>query len=343
MLHVGLIGFGGIAQAHRAAYEKLAKEGAPVKLLAACDIDPEQFKRRIEINLGASDVDPASKMACYTDLEEMLAREPLDLIDICLPTPLHAPYAIDMLGRGYHVLSEKPMARTSGLCQAMVDAAAKSRGQLMIGQCLRFFPQYEYLRGLVQQETYGKAISAVFERTSGPPRWAWENWFMDYERSGGCLLDMHIHDLDMARALFGEPEAVSCVTRDVQSRMDVVHSTLFYGDGKPVFALGDWSMEGCPFQHGYRIGFEQATVIFDGSKVTVYPRGGDSFAADLPYEQSGIEREIRYFTGLLESGRPNEINPPQSALRSVLLAEALRDSALAGGTRVTLKDQEVRG
>jgi predicted dehydrogenase len=331
MINIGIIGFGGIAQAHRAAYDSLAKKGVPVCLKAACDTDPEQFKKRIAINLGTADVDESKPLACYTDLEEMLAKESLDLIDICLPTFLHAHFAIDMLGRGYNVLSEKPMARTSQQCQEMVAAAQKAKGRLMIGQCLRFYPQYEYIKDLIDQGTYGRVISGFFERISGPPIWAWQNWFMDYDRSGGCLLDMHIHDLDMMRYLFGEPESVSCRTQDVQSKMDVAHSRLNYAD-KPVFAVGDWSMDGTPFRHAYRIGFEKATVIFDSNVVTVYPRDGKSFTADLPYAENGIEREIAYFAGLLESGEENLKNPPESAAQTVRLAEALRDSALQGGT-----------
>jgi predicted dehydrogenase len=338
MINVGIIGFGGIAQAHRAAYEHLEKRGVPVRLLAACDTDPEQFKRKIEINLGPAGTREGLSLSFYTELEEMLANssQKLDLIDICLPTFLHAPYAIDMLRRGYSVLSEKPMARTGELCADMIAAAHASTGQLMIGQCLRFYPQYEFLKELIDQQTYGKVVSAFFERISGPPIWAWQNWFMDYDRSGGCLLDMHIHDLDMIRWLFGEPESVSCRTQDVQSRMDVVHSRLFYED-KPVFAVGDWSLDGCPFKHGYRIGFEKATVIFDSQDVWVYPRDGQAFRADLAYEQGGIEREIEYYVNLIKTSGVNQKNPPESAAASVGLAELLRDSALQGGKRLARK------
>ncbi|HBP38607.1 MAG TPA: gfo/Idh/MocA family oxidoreductase [Clostridiales bacterium] len=333
MINVGLLGFGGIAQVHRAAYDSLARKGFPVCLKSACDIDPEQFTRKIAINLGTAAVDEKNQMQGYTDLDEMLAQEDLNLIDICLPTPLHAANAIAMLNRGYNVLSEKPMARTLSMCNDMLAAAEKAEGRLMIGQCLRFYPQYEYIKDLIDKGTYGRVISGFFERISGPPIWAWQNWFMDYERSGGCLLDMHIHDLDMMRYLFGEPESVSCRTQNVQSKMDVVHSRLNYAD-KPVFAIGDWSLDGVPFRHGYRIGFEQATVVFDSSVVTVYPRSGASFTADLPYEEGGIEREIAYFISLIESGRPNEKNPPESAALTVRLAETLRDSALQGGIQL---------
>jgi predicted dehydrogenase len=337
MINVVLVGFGGIAQAHRNSYDKLMNQGLPVKLKAACDINPERFVKAAEINLKIENAGKKSVINTYTDLEEMLAKEKPDLVDICLPTPLHAGTAVEMLRRGYHVLSEKPMARTYELCQTMLEAARQAKGQLMIGQCLRFFPQYEYLKSLIDSNEYGPVRSAVFQRLSGSPIWAWENWYMDYDRSGGCLLDMHIHDLDMIRNLFGEPDAVSCRTQNYRSKMDAVQSNFYYPD-KPVVAIGDWSLDGTGFYHGFRIGFEQASVIFDSNEVKVYPRDGQAFRVDLPYDQDGILREIAYFISLIESSSANLRNPPQSAALTVRLAESLRDSALQGGARLPFKE-----
>ncbi len=333
MLNVAILGYGGIAKAHQAAYASLAKKGAPVRLVALCDTDPEQFSKNIAINLGEADISGTRDLACYTDLDKMLAEEKLDIIDICLPTFLHAEYAVKLLEKGYHVQSEKPMARTYQQCQDMLAAAKKSGRQLMIGQCLRFYPQYEFLKDLIEKGTYGKVISAFMQRYSGPPIWAWENWFMDYKRSGGCLLDMHIHDLDMARHLFGEPETVACRSQDVRSGQDIVYSQLHYPD-LPVTAIGDWSLDGTPFHHGYRISFEKASVIFDSATVMVYPRSGEPFQADLAYEEGGIEREIAYFANIISSGQPNLKNPPESAAASVKLAETLLQSSKAGGRQL---------
>lgn len=340
MLKVVLIGFGGIAQAHRNAYDKLMHQNFPVSLRAACDINPERFVKAAEINLQIDASSQKIKINTYTDLEAMLAQEKPDLVDICLPTPLHVPTAVEMLRRGYHVLSEKPMARTYEQCQTLLTAARQAEGRLMIGQCLRFYPQYEYLKSLIDSEEFGPVKSAVFQRLSGPPIWAWENWYMDYNRSGGCLLDMHIHDLDMIRYLFGEPDAVSCRTQNYRSKMDAVQSNFYYPD-KPVLAIGDWSLDGARFSHSYRLGFEKASVIFDSNEVKVYPRDGQPYRIDLPYDQDGILREITYLINLLESGADNQKNPPESAAQTVRLAEILRDSALQGGVRLPFKEATV--
>lgn len=333
MINVALIGFGGIAQAHKAAYLSLMKKGAPVALKAAMDIDPKRFHTSVEINLGKADTEEIEGMNYYTDLEEMLEKEDIQMVDICLPTPLHAKVAADMLNRGYHVLSEKPMARTLELCNEMIASAKKAKGKLMIGQCLRFYPQYVFLKELIDSKKYGKPISGFFERLSGPPIWGWDNWFMDYERSGGCLLDMHIHDLDMIRFLFGEPEWVTCRANHVQSKFDTVHSNLYYSD-VPVTAIGDWSLEGVSFRHGYRVGFEKATVVFENNLVTVYPRAGESFIAKLDYDLGGIEGEIDFFANCIITGEENTKNSPESAAITIKLAETLQKSAQNGGEKI---------
>ena len=141
MIRAAMIGFGGIAQSHKNSYLSLEKRGIPVKLVAICDIDPKAFERRMKINIDTGESTLGGDFHTYTDLEEMLANEQIDLIDICLPTPLHAEYAIKMLERGYHVQSEKPMSLTEDECRKMIEARDRSGKQLMIGQCLRFYRQ----------------------------------------------------------------------------------------------------------------------------------------------------------------------------------------------------------
>ena len=92
MLKVAILGYGGIARSHRKGYEQLAEQNAPVKLVALCDIDPQQFTKLVAINQGEV-AETQTHYNTYTDLEEMLAQEELDVIDICLPTYLHCEYA----------------------------------------------------------------------------------------------------------------------------------------------------------------------------------------------------------------------------------------------------------
>lgn len=331
MKNVAMIGFGGIAQSHKNAHLKFEEEGRE-RLVAICDITPEQFKKRIKINIDTGEETLGGNFRVYYDLETMLANEQIDLIDICLPSYLHAEYAIAMMERGYDVLSEKPMALNSADCEKIIDAMKRTGRRLMIGQCLRFYGEYEYLKQIVEEERYGKVTSAEFHRLSGTPMWSWENWYHDYNKAGGVITDMQIHDLDMARYLFGEPEFIECRANSKKVKFDVSHIVLGYDF--PVTSIGDWTMQGRKFNSGYSIGFDNATVIMDNGKVTVYPADGSEAFEPEFRRRGGIEGEIDYYLELLESGEENRKNPPESAAATIRLIEAARESAENGGIRV---------
>lgn len=335
MMKAVLVGYGGIAQAsHVLAYRNLEAQGR-IRLTAAYDIDPERFQGKMSINIGSAKEGADESIKFYTDLETMLAEQKPDLVDICLPTPFHANMAIDMLSRGYHVMCEKPMARTYEQAKRMAEAAKKSKGKLMIGQCVRFFPDSQYLKKVIDSGEFGKPLSAVFRRLSGPPTWGWDNWYMDHTRSGGCAFDMHIHDVDIIRYLFGEPRFVSCITQDVYSGDDIVHSRFDF-DGLSVLAIGDWSAKGIDFSADFQVAFEKATITSKNCSVTVYPREGDSFSPELS-NVDGVTGELSYFLDTIATGAENTQNPPSSAAQTVHLVEMLLESAKDSGKIVLCK------
>ena len=327
MLKAAAIGFGGIFKgAHLPGYKTLEEMGK-VKLVAAYDVREEAFTKDVQLNVATSDVSERGDIHFYTDLDDMLRNEDIDLIDICVPTYLHKQYAVDMLNRGYLVLCEKPMALSFEDCQDMVAA---SNGKLMIGQCLRFSPEYLYAKQLVTEGTYGKPTSASFRRLSPTPVWGFENWFVDAERSGGALLDLHIHDLDVARFIFGEPTRVSCVSGGKQVSEDAfAYSTLYY-DGFAVFAEGRWDQVNMPFIADFRLSFEKANVVYADGKVTVYPYEGEAFSPELSRD-SMYMKEIEYLVDIFVKGEKNVQNPPESAAQSIRLVETLKQSSCKNG------------
>ena len=330
-----MIGFGGIASGHKKAYLSLEKRGISVKLVAICDIDPEAFKRRMKINIDTGKEEQDGNFNTYTELEEMLENEQIDLIDICLPTPLHEEYAVKMLSRGYNVMCEKPMALTEDKCANMIEARDASGKQLMIGQCLRFYREYEFLKACIEDGRYGRPTAAYFERLSGPPRWGWNNWYMKHEMSGGVIYDLHVHDCDMIRWLFGEPEAVSAIGQADIIKHDTAHVTYYYKD-LPVSAVAEWSMKGVNFKHGYRVGFEKATVIFDGKEVIAYSKEDGSAEKIEIAPHGGIEAELEYFIDCLEKGTRPEKNMPESSMKTVAIARSLIYSADNMGERIEI-------
>ena len=334
MLRVAIIGCGGIAKvAHLGVYLKLEEESL-AKLIAVSDSVPGRIKEKASINIGTSEYTLPDTVHTYTDWREMLRSETIDFVDICLPTFLHAEIAIEVMRMGFHVLSEKPMAITDEDCSAMLKVAEESTRQLMIGQCLRFSGEYAYLKEVIEQNRFGAVKSGVFRRLSSPPA-GWGNWQRDASKSGGCITDMHIHDIDMIRYLCGEPESVSCLTQDIYARKDIVHSTLKY-PGFSMLAIGDWSLEGEPFLEDYIVAFENATVTYSShtKTVTVYSRDGAVFQPKID-KNDCYYNEIKFFVELLLKNDENKLNPPESAAKTVKLINTLICSADAGGEYIT--------
>ena len=156
---------------------------------------------------------------------------------------------------------------------------------------------------------------------------------MKPELSGGVIYDLHIHDCDMIRWLFGEPKAFSAVA----AKNFVKHDTVFvqyYYDELPVAAVAEWSLKGTKFRAGYRVGFEKASVIFDANGVNVYSKEDGSVENIEIAPYGGIEAEIEYFVDCLEKGIAPEKNMPESSARTVAIANKLLYSADHCGERM---------
>lgn len=335
-VRVAMIGYGGIARSHNHGYRRLVEEGEPVRLVAVCDINEDQFKNQIGINIDTGKAGLPEGIHTYTNVDDLLANEEFDMADICLPSFLHSEYAIKFLKAGKHVLSEKPMALSTEQCDAMIEAAKEANRKLMIGLCLRFDECYLYLKECIDSGKYGNLTHLFMERLSAIPRWSFENWFRNTDRSGGCILDMHIHDIDMVRFLLGEPKAVSTVALDGEVRWQVENTRMYY-DNKLVTINGSWSESATTsFTAGFRAGFEKATVISDCQTVTVYPAEGEPFTVEFP-ENHGIREEIRTFIHELLAGQiENGKNSPESSRETVRLIEKLRESAAQDGAIIKL-------
>ncbi|WP_339242963.1 Gfo/Idh/MocA family oxidoreductase [Paenibacillus sp. FSL F4-0243] len=336
MLKIGLIGFGFMGRMHFDNYVRLTEEGHPIALKAICDLRIEELKDgKADGNMStAREVYDLTAYSLYDDLEKMIANEELDMIDIAVPTYLHAEMACSLLERGYHVFCEKPMARTSVEAQKMVDAAERSGKKLMIGQCLRFWPGYEYLKEVVETEQFGKVTEGYFYRGSGAPK----DWFLDEKLSGGCIVDMHIHDTDMINYLFGRPDKVSTLGRNVLpgSGYDIASTHYFYKDAKVINAQVDWTLEGdFGFYMGYRVNFERGNIVFDGSGVKVNPNDGAGFTVELSPD-AGYYRELVYFLDAIIQDKPIIICTPESAAESLEIIEAEVQSANAEGEWIVL-------
>lgn len=233
-IRLGLIGCGNIGtRGHLPAYAHIPE----TELAAVCDIIRERADQAAQ----------ASGVASYTDYGQLLEREDIQMVDICLPTNLHAQAAIAAVEAGKHVLCEKPMAHTLEGADGMIKAAERSGVKMMIGHIRRFDHRYVDIK---EQLTRGEVGRVVFIRRSERqfmPLPA-ESWCWHRERGGGVILDIGVHVTDLFRWYFGreavEVYAVGRAVRKVAKQTgchDHAMITCRFEGGEVGFAEISWA------------------------------------------------------------------------------------------------------
>ncbi len=326
-IKIAIIGYGGIARAHNSAYATLQKEGYPLELVAVCERDPARVTANLDFNLGSDNTPLPEGIRLYTEVDDLIANEIFDVADICLPTFLHKDMSVKLLRAGKHVLCEKPMALSSEDAREMLDTAREMGKRLMVAHCVRFDPAYKYLKDCVESMCFGALDNLYMDRHSVYPNWGAGNTFKDNSKTGGCTLDTHIHDIDVAAYILGKPDSASAVEFINMPYYQVVTSTLRYGD-TTVVANCSWdSAYTTVFWAGYRARFERASVVLEDGTVRVFPIDGDPYTPNIPAKNATVE-EIREFLDLVKDPtRADLICPPEASYDSIKLIELLRSTA----------------
>ena len=311
-----------MGRCHLAGWEKV--EDAEV--VAVADSDPKRAAG--DLSGGWGNIDAGTEMIDMervtgtTDPHELIAMENVDVVDVCVPTPFHAELAIAALEAGKHVVCEKPLARTAADAARIAEAATASPGMFMPGMCIRFWPQYKWLKDVVDNGMYGRVLSATFRRMASMP----PGWFADAEMSGAAALDLHLHDTDFVQYLLGMPKAVaSCGYSKTTAGVDHIITRYFYDEVPVVVAEGAWCMDdGYGFNMSYMVNFENATADFDfsrGDDPLVVSSGGEKQVITCD-GSDGYEGELAYFAECITVGTPPTIVTAAQAAESIRIVEA---------------------
>ncbi len=216
MVKVGIIGLGTMGRQHMEAYRQMPD----VEVAAVYDRREERT---------ASFAQEYGVFAA-SDFDTLLSR--CDIIDICTPTYRHAEYALPAIEAGKAVVCEKPLARTLEECERIVEAVKNHNTPFMPAHVLRFFPEYRTAHQLIRNGILG-AVAAVRMRRGGDFPRTKSDWYADFEKSGGVILDLIIHDFDWMLWTLGAVERVyakSLTFRNLQ-HLDYTLVTLKFKNG----------------------------------------------------------------------------------------------------------------
>jgi predicted dehydrogenase len=330
---LGIVGLGFMGLTHLRASQSL--RGG--RLRAIVTTDPAKARgdfRSVRGNFGSGGgkIDLAG-IRVYPGIDDMLRDETVTLVDICLPSHLHAPIAMRCLRAGKHVLVEKPVALRPADAQKMIGAARRSGRLLMVAQVLKFFPEFAHIADATRDRRYGQLLAVHFRRRIAKPDWGGGSWFADPKKSGGMVVDLHIHDTDFVVHLFGKPRAVTSQGLVRGGSVDFIRTCYHYSRNAPlVTSEAGWvNAQSLPFLHGYDAYFEQATIHYDAHRApepTVYagkkPQplklpAGDAFATEL---QAAVDA--------VRAGKIPDVLSAQSAATSLEVVRAEEASARTG-------------
>ena len=330
MIKVGLIGCGFMGGMHSACYAALA--GLGVKVTAVADVRREYAEKL------------AGDAEIYATGMELIEKADVDVVDVCLPTHLHAAHAVAAMKAGKNVFVEKPIAFKDEDMELILKTEQETGAKVQVGQVIRQWTEYVWLKKAVDAGTFGKIQHAMFRRLSSRPEWAWEGWLHQVDKSGGVAVDMHVHDVDFVRYILGEPDVVKAhAHRDAEGVIQQINAVYGYGDKVSVAVESGWDYPAdFPFTADFRVKFDKATVIGGGGVVNVYPVGGAAYQAELEEEfqgdndiggnvssLGGYYNELKYFVEGLQGKNDLSVATVSEAIKSVQLVK--REVEAAGG------------
>ncbi len=319
MIRVGIAGAGFMGEVHGEVYKKLPD----TVIYAVAERDSERLEKFAE---------RFSPAKTYSDAFSMVKAPEIDLVDICLPTPLHAPVAIEALRAGKHVLLEKPIALSVEEAEEIAEEAEKAVGKFMVAHVLRFWPEYTVVRKLIQEGRTGRIREIYASRFNELPLWSIGTWIMDERKSGGVIIDLMIHDVDFVLWNMGKPQKIWASGLKNRDGFTVqVMAVLKFEEAVAYLEGGYLNPQGAGLKTEMRVYGEEALVEMDSTsgKFLLTEKGGKASELEPP-SIDGYFEEIAYFVDCIKSGKDPEIITPKEALESLRVSQAIRESLLKG-------------
>ena len=207
-IRIALIGTGMISHRHMTVIQNLQKQGYPVKVVAAAEIDAAKLKAFGE-QYGLDEKD------LYADFREMLKRDDIDEVEVCVHNNLHTSVATAVMQAGYPCYCEKPMAASYADAKIMYDTAKKTGQKLAVQISSIYNPQTRIAKKMIEEGKLGKVYHArsVGHRRQGRPGYdmpMFSHSFIDPNVGvHGPLFDLGIYHLAQMLYILGMPELES--------------------------------------------------------------------------------------------------------------------------------------
>ena len=342
-LGYAILGLGiGMAHAEAAAASEFAN------LVAACDIDRARLDKFAVLYPDAT---------LYEDFEELIADDRVDIISICLPSAMHADFAVRAMEAGKHVLVEKPLDITYERAMLIEEARVRTGMTAGVVHQNRFNLNMYPIKDAVDNGRLGKLVLGTFavkwyRDQSYYDRGGWRGtWEMD---GGGSLMNQAVHTVDLMYWLMGDVESVTSTmgiynhnikTEDLTASLikfksgavatfvsttcaypGISTEIMLYGTGGSIEADADmiktWKMRD-PIDDDMDEDDEEQMMVEH------YGRGNREAAKREPEKLYGHRHVVEDMILAVRDGRPPEVTPLEAA-NSVRIVNAVYESAKTG-------------
>lgn len=309
MLRIGIIGAGGISQAHIHAYLEFPEA---CKIVAIADISAERAQQRAdEFGLTGAVI--------YDDPLALIAAENLDLVSIATPPSTHRDLSIAALDAGVNVIVEKPMAPSLEDCDAMITAQKASGKILSVVAQNRFRDDMSILKkaidsGLIGSISHVRVDSSWWRGLTYYDLWWRGTWESE---GGGPTLNHAIHHIDLLLWMMGRPDEIVAMLNNAQhdnaevedlsvavfrygrALAQLTSSVVSHGEEQEIVVQGEFARVSQPW-----------TVVADTASENGFPVPGGNAALVAQLEALAAEH-----TPLSHVGHAGQIGDVMSAIR----------------------------
>ncbi|MBI2267555.1 MAG: Gfo/Idh/MocA family oxidoreductase [Armatimonadetes bacterium] len=255
-----------------------------------------------------------------TDNADDLLDDPdIQVLDICLPSPLHKEFAVRGALKGKHIILEKPIALEEADGREILAACRSAGVQLLVGHIVRFLPVYRRVKRVLEEGEFGKPAIVRTTRVGRIPD-SQETWYSDPRQTGGLLVDLLIHDFDCLCWWFGPVRTV--FAREFPHS---AHATLRFRNKVIAHVQGNWTHAASWAK--WEICGPGGLLQYDGrtsSVLTVYEEG--KMVQESPVTLSPFERELAHFLDCV-NGKASPLVTGEEALYALRVALACRESS----------------
>jgi predicted dehydrogenase len=294
-IKVGLLGGGGIVDAHIRGYRTYADA---IEVTAIADVVDETARRR------AAEL----RARAYTDFRLMIDEADLDAVDICLPHHLHAEAIMAAAQAGKHILCEKPLCLTVQQADEVQRVVSAAGVTLMCAHNQLFLPAVSTAKQLLEQGILGTVYevrtSDSFYNDFNPQNMGWRATAAT--SGGGELMDTGYHPTYLMLHLAGGSpvEATALLSRHRLRFMDSEDSAqvlVRFDNGVVGHLVTSWAYQPPPGSERFSVVGERGSLHSNGRDLTLSLRGSTSQTYDFDDVDTYVS-EIGHFADCLRSG-----------------------------------------